>query len=432
MTGFSTARLKRLCAEPAQYGANIPAADYQTEGVRFIRTSDITPSGRVRGEPSVFVDRALVREHILRPGDLLLSRSGTLGRALLWSADQPAAAFAGYLIRFTPDPERAEPRFVWYVTQTIEFQGQIEVDATQATISNFNARRYADLKVPAPCLDEQRRIADFLDIETDRLAGVVEAKRRILALLTEKRHALYAAAAAGQLAGDHDRGPRANLPWLPSIPSNWRVAKLTLVTRLGTGHTPSRSEPAYWETDRDIPWITTSDIERFRDDRLGVLTDTKERISRIGLENSAAVLHPKGTVALSRTASVGFSVVMGTDMATSQDFVTWTCSSLLEPAFLLICLRAMRKDLVGRLAMGSTHKTIYMPDVESLRIPLPPVHAQRQIIDRVQRETRQLDEVANRVNRQLPLLAERRDALITAAVTGQLEASSYRESAVTA
>lgn len=216
------------------------------------------------------------------------------------------------------------------------------------------------------------------------------------------------------------------------MPDRWRVAKLTLVARLGTGHTPSRSETRYWDADRNIPWLTTSDVDRFRDDRLEIIAETTEQISRIGLENSAAVLHPEGTVALSRTASVGFSVVMGVDMATSQDFVTWTCSHLLEPRFLLICLRAMRKDLVGRLAMGSTHKTIYMADIEALRVPLPALHEQRRIVALVERETTQLDEVADLVTRQLPLLAERRNALITAAVSGQLDPTSYRASAVTA
>lgn len=428
----SRVRLKRLCAGPPQYGANVPAAEYETEGVRFIRTSDITASGQLRDDSGVFVDPSAVKDHLLRPGDLLLSRSGTLGRALLWTTDEPAA-FAGYLVRFAPDPCRADPRFLWYLTQTSEFQQQVEIDATQATISNFNARRYADLTVPKPpSLSDQRGIADFLDIETERLTQVVQAKERLLNLLTVKRATLYSAAAAGQLGVSHPRSARPNLPWLSAIPDHWQVAKLSLVAELGTGHTPSRAESAYWDTDREIAWLTTGDIERFRDDRLNVLSETKEQISRIGLENSAAVLHPKGTVALSRTASVGFSVVMGVDMATSQDFVTWTCSELVEPLFLLICLRAMRTDLVGRLAMGSTHKTIYMPDIESLRIPLPPVHEQRELVDLVEKETARLDDVARRLHMQLPLFGERRNALITAAVSGQVDPSSYRESAVTA
>jgi type I restriction enzyme S subunit len=116
---------------------------------------------------------------------------------------------------------------------------------------------------------------------------------------------------------------------------------------------------------------------------------------------------------------------MGRDMATSQDFVTWTCSPLLEPRFLLLCLRAMRNDLIARLAIGSTHKTIYLPHVQGLRIPLPPIDEQRRAVELAYAEMHKIDELSRRVRRQLPLLSERREALITAAVTGQLDRTLF-------
>jgi type I restriction enzyme S subunit len=86
---------------------------------------------------------------------------------------------------------------------------------------------------------------------------------------------------------------------------------------------------------------------------------------------------------------------MGTAMATSQDFVTWTCSPRLLPRFLLLCLRAMRDDLLGRLAMGSTHKTIYVPDVEALRIPLPLLNEQAAIVEAVSARATAIDELVD-------------------------------------
>ncbi|MCA1702723.1 MAG: restriction endonuclease subunit S [Actinobacteria bacterium] len=356
---------------------------------------------------------------------IIVGRKGSFGK-VAYSTDPVFVIDTAYFIDQACTD--ADLRWLWYSLRA----ARLDDLSQDVGVPGLSREAAYQARIPFPPLDRQRPIARFLDFETDRIEQVMQAKRRLLALLTEKRRSLYVAAVAGQLTGDSDRGSRAHIPWLPLIPDRWSVAKLTLVARLGTGHTPSRSKSAYWDSYRDIPWITTSDIERFRNDRVNVLTETKERISRIGLENSAAVLHPRGTVALSRTASVGFSVVMGTDMATSQDFVTWTCSPLLEPQFLLICLRAMRPDLVGRLAIGSTHKTIYMPDIESLRIPLPPIREQRAIIEFVGRETCQLDQIAARVHRQLRLFAERRDALINAAITGQLDPSSYRESSVAA
>ncbi|MEV6980481.1 restriction endonuclease subunit S [Sphaerisporangium sp. NPDC051017] len=164
-------------------------------------------------------------------------------------------------------------------------------------------------------------------------------------------------------------------PWLEQ--SRWPTVPIRYVASLGTGHTPSRQHPEYWEN-CTVPWITLADVWQLRDGTRDTITETKEKISRLGMANSAAVLHQSGTVILSRTASVGFSAIMGRDMATSQDFATWTCGPQLDPRFLLQALRAMAPDL-RRVAAGSTHKTIYMPDIEQLRIPLPAMEEQRRI-----------------------------------------------------
>jgi type I restriction enzyme S subunit len=146
-------------------------------------------------------------------------------------------------------------------------------------------------------------------------------------------------------------------------------------------------------------------------------------ISELGVAESSAVVHPGGTVVLCRTASAGFSAIMGADMATSQDFATWTCGPQLDPDFLLYCLRAMRPDLLGRLAMGSTHKTIYMPEIRSIQVPLPPVSEQKSIVTDLRRTLAHIDRVREELGVQLELLAEHRQALITAAVTGRPEAA---------
>ncbi|MGW3314611.1 restriction endonuclease subunit S [Streptomyces fungicidicus] len=192
-------------------------------------------------------------------------------------------------------------------------------------------------------------------------------------------------------------------PWLSA--SRWPTAPIRLVARLGSGHTPSRSNPEYWEN-CTVPWITLADVWQLRDGQTRVISETKEMVSPLGLANSAAVKHPAGTVILSRTASVGFSAIMGRDMATSQDFATWTCGPNLEPRYLLHALRGMAPDL-KRVATGSTHKTIYMPDIEQLRVPLPPLEAQRRIADFLDAETARIDTLADLRQRQISLLDER-------------------------
>ena len=168
--------------------------------------------------------------------------------------------------------------------------------------------------------------------------------------------------------------------------------------------------------------MTTGEVQQVRSDRVRTVHETRERISHIGIENSSAEVHPEGTVFLCRTAaSAGYSGIMGSDMATSQDIATWTCGERLDPEYLLFCLRAMRRDLLERLATGSTHKTIYMPEIQGLRVPVPPIDEQRAIVERLRMEIDMCFAATDALARQIALLAEHRQALITAAVVGQVE-----------
>ncbi|MGW6425912.1 restriction endonuclease subunit S [Nocardia sp. NPDC055053] len=313
-------------------------------------------------------------------------------------------------------------RSSWFVGEMISrLRGIGNTESGAVRTPRINGEDLGDIPVDLPALEEQRRIADFLDAETSRIDRLVGASQRLREGLLERRVAGVIAAVSGQDQVEEFRTSR--LPWLEAIAVEWPEIRLGLVAKMGSGHTPSRSRPEWWQN-CTIPWITTGEVKQVRNDRLEDLTQTREMISEIGLANSAAELHPKGTVVLCRTASAGYSAVMGSDMATSQDFVTWTCGPRLNPYYLLWCLRAMRSDLLGRLAMGSTHKTIYVPDLQMLRIPLPPVHMQIRIVEQIRHQNNRIDGLVDAVDRRISLLAERRQSLISSAVTGQIDVTT--------
>ncbi|MFJ5095314.1 restriction endonuclease subunit S [Streptomyces sp. NPDC088557] len=195
-----------------------------------------------------------------------------------------------------------------------------------------------------------------------------------------------------------------SLGWAQTVPGHWKVVPLNFVATMGTGHTPDRGKKEYWENCA-IPWVTTPDVTR-RGDVLTPLMETEQKISELGMANSAAVLHPTDTVMLSRTASIGYSVRIGRPMATTQAFVTWHAGPELDPRYLLLVLRAMKQEW-RKLAYGSTHLTIYMPDLESIRIPLPPLEEQRRIADFLEAETARIDRLQRLRARHRALLVER-------------------------
>ena len=220
----------------------------------------------------------------------------------------------------------------------------------------------------------------------------------------------------------YDERARFGSTWGESRPGSGTLCSPTrtkFTARLRSGHTPSRQHPEYW-VNCTIPWFGLADVWQIRDGLTDHVTETAEKIIELGLANSAARLLPRGTVILSRTASVGFAGILGVDMATTQAFVNWVCGPTIRPEYLLDVFRAMQAEF-RRLTKGSTHQTIYMPDVGTFSTPLPPVAEQDRIGAFVRDQTKRIDALVTKKARLIELLLEKRTALISAAVTGKID-----------
>jgi len=156
--------------------------------------------------------------------------------------------------------------------------------------------------------------------------------------------------------------------------AGWEWRELSDVGRRESGETAGRSRADWWGG--DVSWLSLTEI-RALDGQW--VESTQLRTNEAGIANSAARILPRGTVCYSRTASVGFVAIMARPMATSQDFANWVCGEALDPEFLMYALIRARKSLRD-LATGATHKTIYMPTLESFHVCAPDIDVQRHIV----------------------------------------------------
>lgn len=291
--------------------------------------------------------------------------------------------------------------------------------ANPGAVPSVNEGQLRDVIVTVPTLEEQHAIVAFLDRETARIDALIQKKQRFIELLEEKCQAVISHAVTKGLDPDAEMKD-SGVEWMGEVPAGWEVVKTKYVASLHSGHTPSRSHPEYWE-DCTIPWFSLADVWQLREGRREYLGETKEKISQLGLANSAAELLPAGTVIVSRTASVGFSGIMPEPMATTQDFVNWVCDrTKILPEYLLYVFRSMKQEF-ERLRMGSTHKTIYMPDVAAFQTPLPPLDEQRRIVAYVQEKKAIFDQLEDKSIESVEKLGKYRTALISAAVTGKID-----------
>ncbi|MGW7028173.1 restriction endonuclease subunit S [Streptomyces xanthophaeus] len=153
----------------------------------------------------------------------------------------------------------------------------------------------------------------------------------------------------------------------------WSRVSLDEIATRGSGHTPDKKRAEYWNG--RVRWVSLKDT--FRLDQ-GLISETTESITHVGLSNSSAVVHPSGSVVLLRDAGIGKSAVLQGDMAVSQHFMAWNCGPRLDNWFLYYYLQSMKAEF-ERISNGSTIKTIGLDYFRQLAIPLPDIQEQRLI-----------------------------------------------------
>ena len=335
-----------------------------------------------------------------------------------------------------------------FILRTIAYRASEIIQQAQGDIPGLSKHHIEGYLAAIPPVSEQRRIVARLDEVGAHIDFSRSELRKIPPLVDQYKLNLLRAAFRGELTGEfrdeHElepvedllasveepeqaRGGRqatneiiagrggisVNNPGT-ALPAGWDWVPLLRVARQETGHTPSRSHPEWWRG--DVPWIGIPDANRHHG---GVINDTLQTISDAGLANSSARLLPAGTVVLSRTASVGYVAIMGRDMATSQDFVTWSCTTALDPKYLLYALLSEGDDIrvFGR---GTTHTTIYFPEIRAFNIKLAPLAEQREIVRLVEDAFARVSYLAGEVERSVRLIDRAEQRILARAFAGQL------------
>lgn len=259
------------------------------------------------------------------------------------------------------------PQWLYYYFAREEIYGALELKMTGTGSKRLNENAFLSLKITAAGYKEQEKIADCLSSvdnlitsETQKLDTLKAHKKALMQLLFPR---------------EGESNSRLRFPDFRKA-DDWVEEKLEKLASRGSGHTPSKSNAEYY--DGGVKWISLADSKRLDH---GLIWKTEIEISAQGIKNSSAVLHPTGTVVLSRDAGVGKSAVMGTPMAVSQHFIAWTCNSERLLNWFLYYTLQRNKPLFERVASGSTIKTIGLPFFVEMRIRLPSPSEQKKIAD---------------------------------------------------
>ena len=276
-------------------------------------------------------------------------------------------------------------------------------------------RYLREFSVVCPALPTQCQIANFLDRKTEQIDELIRLKERRIELLQAQRTALINQAVTKGFDPNVEMKP-SGVEWIGEIPAHWESKRLGYVSTIFKGGTPKRNVDRYFQG--DLPWARPVDITALQ----GALYihDAEIHISEEALGNSGARRLPSGTVLLTSRATIGETAITTVPMATNQGFANFVCNEQLLNIYLAYYLRAI-KDLLISLGSGSTFLEVTKGTLVGVGIPLPPLSEQKQIVDFLDRKTKQIDELIAAEQRKIELLKEYRQSLISEAVTGKID-----------
>lgn len=382
-------------------------SDWSDQGLPIIRIAQLTGK-----DFDNFSTLEPSKEVLVKDGDLLFSWSATID-CFVW---QRGPAYLNQHIFKVVPKSVVQKDYLFHLLKHVAPK-MADLDAHGSTMRHIKKESLRE-KFILPPISEQTAIAAFLDRETARIDALVAKKTRFIELLKEKRQALITHAVTKGL-DPNAKMKDSGVEWLGEVPEGWEVKPIKFMARFAGGGTPSRDIPEFWGG--DIPWVSPKDMKSEE------IRATEESITNLGLINSSSCVIAPGHILLvvrsgilRHTIPVARNVVR---VAINQDLkaIRFDPANVNESYFLYFVQGLSSRLLLVWRKQGATVESIEQECLADAPLPVPPLEEQSRIIAFLRRETARIDLLVSKTERGIELLKEKRSALITAAVTGQID-----------
>jgi type I restriction enzyme S subunit len=359
-------------------------------------------------------------------GSLVVSRMNTpdlVGAAGLVKNNDPFLFLPDrlWLVSF----QDCDPQFMNYWCKSVSYRSQVQLacSGTSSSMQNLSQDNFYSFIAPLPPTGEQSAIATFLDRETAKIDALIAEQRRLIELLQEKRQAVISHAVTKGLNPDapmKDSG----VDWLGEVPEHWEVTALKRLCRRITDG--AHISP---ETDNGVYcFVSTRDISESGIDFEGCLRTSEESyeyLLRTGCRPEV------GDVLFSKDGTIGRTLVV----REQHDFVVASSliiirpdTKLLDADFLdFLCKSDAVQDQVESFVKGAGLPRLSIANLMRVIGIFPPLQEQRRIANVVSKISVRFTALMAEAEAAVPLLQERRSALISAAVTGQIHVRELAE-----
>jgi type I restriction enzyme S subunit len=370
---------------------------------------------------TIEIPREDLERYSLQPGDVLMNEGGDfdkLGRGSVWQGEIEPCIHQNHVfaVRPTAVPSEWLNAFTGSLAAQFYFMGRAKQSTNLASISSSNIM---ELPVAMPPAAEIDLLLAHIDRETARLDALVAKKTRFTELLREKRQALITHAVTKGL-DPNVKMKDTGVEWLGEVPEHWEIKRLRFAVTLNPSIRPDLQEDPTCEVSF-LPMEAIGEDGSLRLEQSRAVQDVRNGYSYFEDGDVAfAKVTPcfengKGALMQGLQCAAGFGTTELTVMRPLQDFM--------DARHLSYIVQSTQFRSLGAAAMTGAGGLKRVPDefTRNFLVALPPRPERELIGDHLDREATRIDALLRKTERSIELLKERRTALITAAVTGQID-----------
>jgi len=394
--------------------------------------------GRSELEPlSVFLDDGVVprssrndnhnqlgedlgRYLVVQPGDIVFNKLRT------WQGGLGVSKYTGIVspAYFVCRPnEDYEPRFLHYLLRSTIYLRELTRISKWQPPAQFDIgwEQLRGVQISTPSKERQIAIADYLDTETARIDALIEKKQRMIALARLRETALLEKVLL--LEGVASDTARFEGEWSALLPEDWGVSPVKhLAECLNSG--AWGDEPGVLEV--DLPVATTAQINAD-----GEFHITDMAIRSFERSEASKYLCRPGDIVIVKSSGSATNIISGKAGLVHPEHPSFIFSNflmrlrprvdLIEPRFLYLALVSyLTRQRIERMVSATTYPNLQVGEYLSARMPVPPLGVQRSLVTKFDSEASRLRSLRHSMQHSVELLKERRQALITSAVTGEV------------
>ncbi|MGB3182221.1 MAG: restriction endonuclease subunit S [Cyclobacteriaceae bacterium] len=349
---------------------------------------------------------------LVRSGDFVInSRSDRKGSSGIADRDGSVS-----LINIVLEPRGIDPMYCNFLLKGNGFIEEFYRNG-HGIVADLWTTRYSEMKtimLGVPPLEEQKRIADFLDRKVAQLDQAIAQKEQLIALLKERRQVLIHRAVTRGL-DPHAPMQDSGIDWIGEIPAHWEVKKLKHVNKVNPSVTIDDliTEVSFvpMESVGEGGGIDTSTIRPLKDVQKGftAFQDNDIVVAKI----TPCYENYKGAIVSGLKNGVGFGTtelhVLRPSKTINKEFIFYVT---LSPAF--------RNAGTGQMYGSGGQKRIGTDWISNVQIPVPPIKEQLQIVESIEKRNKKTTAIVSQHQTQIQKLKEYKATLINAAVTGKI------------